>query len=51
MGSYCIDGELSPVLCDDAEGQGKGGVEGRSKRERIHVADSRHCTAETNATL
>ena len=24
MGSYCVDGELSPVLCDDLEGKDVG---------------------------
>ena len=42
------------MLCDDLDGQdGVGG--GREVQEEgdicIHIADSLHCTAETNTTL
>ena len=42
---------MCSVLCDDLEGQDGGEVGGRPRRERmhgIHIADSLHCTAETN---
>ena len=51
--------ELSSVLCDDLDagegGKGEGGRGGREVQEGgdivIHIADSLHCTAETNTTL
>ena len=44
--------ELSSVLCEDLGGEMQGSRR-ESKREGIciHVADSVHCTAETNTTL
>ena len=46
--------ELSSVLCDDLDGWDGGGG-GREVQEGgdicIHIADSLHCTAETNTTL
>ena len=45
--------ELSSVLCDNLHGQDEGS--GREVQEGgdidIHIADSLHCTAETNTTL
>ena len=42
------------MLCDDLDGQ-DGGWGGREVKEGgnigIHIADSLHCTAETNTTL
>ena len=47
--------ELSSVLYDDLVGWDGGWEEGREVQERrdicIHIADSLHCTAETNTTL
>ena len=45
--------ELSSVLCDDLDGQ-DGGDWGEVQEGGdicIHIADSLHCTAETNTTL
>ena len=43
------------MLCDDLDEWDWGEVGGRSKREGtyvyIYIADSLHCTAETNTTL
>ena len=44
------------MLCDDLDGWGGEGVGERSKRERtfgiyIYIADSLHCTTDTNTTL
>ena len=48
------------MLCDDLDGWGGGGGGGRREvqdggdicgRGDIHIADSLHCTAETNTTL
>ena len=42
------------MLCDDLNGQDRGGVRGRLKRKGgicIHIVDSRCCTAEANTTL
>ena len=45
--------ELSSMLCDDLRGWDGG--DGRKVQEGgdigIHIADSLHCTAETNTTL
>ena len=40
------------MLCDDLDGRGKGGREVQEGVDiGIHIADSLHCTAETNTTL
>jgi len=41
------------VLGDDLDGWDEGDVAGRSKREGeyVYIADSLHCTAETNTAL
>ena len=51
MGTCCIAQGAHSVFCDDLEGWDGGGG-GRETQEGgdicIQIADSRHCTAETN---